>query len=406
MTVELAPDDPRLEVPLGSRVFHAGMPKTGTTALQRTLAAQRGELLAHGTRYPGSATSFNHRRALYAALDRPLSWSGRDDVVPGRERWTRLVDEVAADRSNRVLISVETLSESPADGLRRILEELKGEAHVVLTLRSLPAQLASSWQQYLKSGLTTGFDAWLRQVLDDGRTPKVTKSFRVRSDVDALVGKWAGLVGEERVTLVVLDPQDRALLPRAFESTLALPSGMLEPHDEVTGVNRSFTWGEAELLREINRRIRDRDVRWPDYERLVRGGMVDRLLDLRVPGPHEQRIVPPAWAVERMVGYAQQQIEALRRRRVRVVGDLAHLATPVASSDGAEAPAEVAVDAAAEAVLGMLSAGLGRGNDFGDVPARSLDDVPASSLARALAERVSRRASTASRRMVDRVVKR
>ena len=45
------PDD--LELPPRTRLFHIGIPKSGTTSLQVAAAAKRSELLRQGVLYPG-----------------------------------------------------------------------------------------------------------------------------------------------------------------------------------------------------------------------------------------------------------------------------------------------------------------------------------------------------------------
>ncbi|HEY5820958.1 MAG TPA: hypothetical protein VIT20_03205 [Propionibacteriaceae bacterium] len=369
MTIQLPADDLRLTVDPQCRLFHVGVPKTGTTALQRTAAGQRDRLLELGVLYPDRRTT-NHRKATFAFTDRPVSWSGPSAVVPDKLRWTRLLAEIKADAENRVWLSNENLSEEPEDRLRELLDAVGGSQHVVLTMRSLPAQLASAWQQYLKSGVFSTFEYWLERVLSDVPDPPITPSFKARSDLGGIVEKWARLVGEDQVTVVVLDPANRALVPRTFETLLGLPTGLLDAQLEGSDLNRSMTFAEAELIRSINEVVRDRDeVDWGDYQRFIRDGAIDQMLKTRDPGAAEAPIVPPTWAVDRAVALAEIQIDRIAATNVRLVGDLSHLAARVPSVERMQPPEVVPVDAAREALLAVLSTGLGRGPDFGPLKA-------------------------------------
>ncbi|SDU99815.1 hypothetical protein SAMN04488544_3218 [Microlunatus sagamiharensis] len=387
-------------VPPGSLLVHAGMPKTGTTALQRVSAARRDLLAGHGVRYPG--TGSNHRKALFAYSARPVGWDGPGPSTPKVARWRELRDEVRSAEGQRVWLSNENLSDEPEETLRSLVAELDREATVVLTLRSLPAQLASAWQQYLKSGVWISFETWLRRTIGDEPNPTTTPSFARRLAVGDVVDTWVRVLGRDRVVVVVLDPADRSLVPRAFERLLGLPTDVLTA-DELAGhdANRSLTAAEAELLRRVNRVVRDRgDVGWRDYERFVRDGAVEAMLARGASG--DQRIVPPTWAVQRAAALAEQQADRVRAAGVRVVGDLTHLASPVRSVDKVRAPKAVPVDAAAEALLAMLSTGLGRGRDFSGAapeprpaapPVRrpTLEEQPTAAVVRELARRLRRR---------------
>ena len=386
------------QVPSGALLIHAGMPKTGTTALQRTAAARRALLLDHGVRYPGRGS--NHRKALFAFSSRPVSWAGPGASVPQRDHWDRLKAELHRDDGRRLWLSNENLSDEPEDTLRSLLDEIGGPVFVVLTVRSLPAQLASAWQQYLKSGVWTSFESWLQRVLGDPPDPATTPSFAARLALGDVVDKWVRLVGQEHVLVVVLDPGDRALVPHTFERLLDLPGGTLE-EDQLRGhhQNRSMTAPEAELVRRVNKAIRKRgDVPWRDYERFVRDGAVAAMLANRVPAPDEQRILPSRWAVERATALAEEQIERIAASQVRVVGSLEHLRTAVPAVERASAAKSIPVDAAVEALLAVLSTGLGRGPSFGPPPLTSrpgkgqrVEDMPTASVARLLAHRVGQR---------------
>ena len=282
MIVRLQPSDPQLRIPERGRLLHVGLPKTGTTSLQRVASLRRADLLEQGVHYPGD--SLNHRRAGLAFSGRVVGWQKRG-AKPDVAAWRRLLEQVHADQTSRVWLSNEDFGEMPGSEAQRLVEVVGGDVHVVMTLRGTAGLLTSAWSQYLKTGLDLPLDDWLERVLGDEPQPSLTPSFRRRNDLSRLVRHWLDAVGEQRLTLVVLDPGDRDRVPTAFETMLGLRPGTLSavPLDGAD-TNRSFTVPEAELVRQVNEGVLTRrDVSWGDYDRLVRRGVVDALLR-RAPG--------------------------------------------------------------------------------------------------------------------------
>lgn len=388
MSTLLEATDPALLIPPGARLLHVGPPKTGTTALQKAAAAQREVLLEQGVLYPGKG--YSHRRATFRFAGRTEGWG---TPTPGdRKVWETLRDQVVAEQERRVWLSSEDVAELDPALVPRLLSELGGDVHVVMTLRSLPALLASAWSQYLKTGLRVEFEQWAKGVLSEPPRKDLTPSFRRRTDLTQLVTRWRDAVGPDHLTLVVLDPGDRDLVPRTFETLLGLEPGTL------TGVelggdasNRSFTRAEGELVRRLNSRIRrSGKVPWQDYERYVRNSTVPGMLR-RVPGRDEPKLVPPRWAVDRLVELAQGHRDALSALDVRVVGDLERLATPTASLDEPPPPVGLPV----EALLAGLSACLNRRlaterKTAARITPALLEEVPGRVLARTIATRATR----------------
>ena len=396
MSVRLDPSAPELLVPQQARLLHVGPPKTGTTSLQRSAADARESLLRQGVLYPG--TRYSHRKAMTPFTQRHSGWAfgtAADDAG-----WAALAAEVHGAGDRRVFLSSEDLAELPADRLPDVLAAVGGEVHVAMTLRSLPALLSSAWSQYLKSGLRADFDTWVTGVLADPPQEGLTPSFARRSDLTGLVTTWLELVGRDRLTVVVLDPADRDLVPHAFESLLGLEPGTLTggrlSGGQASGdlSNRSFTLAEAELVRRLNEQVRVKGrLAWSDYERYLRNSTIPAMLR-RAPGREETRIVPPRWAVERAAATAQEHARRIAELDARVVDDLAGLPLPVPARDEpAPVPSELPVDAAAEALLACLRAGVRWAQKPPPTPspAPDLDRVEAEVLAGVLADRVGRR---------------
>ena len=351
-----------LELPPRARLFHIGIPKSGTTSLQAAARAGRSELGSHGVLYPGS--DINHRLAVLGFMGR--RWGTPGSPVPPREHWDELMTEVEAESARRVLISHEFASEADDETAAAFLAALGDRTHVVVTLRSPGALLPSAWQQYVKTGIDMPFDDWLAAVLADPPDTSVTQTFHRRNDQGGVVRRWAEAAGADRVTVVVLDRSRPRFLLDTFERLLGVPAGTLAEQD-LGGFasNRGLTVLESELFRSFNQRVRPHGVGWDVFERVVRSGALARVMDLDEGGG--ERLAMPAWAAKRAAGLGRSYAETIAATGVRVVGDLATLGeeVPARDDDGAP-PTQVPMDLAAEAMAGMYSAAAWRGPFFGE----------------------------------------
>ncbi|MGH3480110.1 MAG: hypothetical protein ACRDQD_25140, partial [Nocardioidaceae bacterium] len=106
--------------------LHVGLPKTGTTELQKMLWENRSRLAEIGVVYPGDDRGVHYR----AALDVLGSRSARQ---PGA--WASLVEKAKAS-PGRVVLSHEMLAAADAEVTARIAADLAPrDLHVVVTLR-------------------------------------------------------------------------------------------------------------------------------------------------------------------------------------------------------------------------------------------------------------------------------
>jgi hypothetical protein len=348
----------------GSILLHVGLPKTGTTALQTTLAHRRPKLAEHGVVYPG--TQRNHRHAIYDRGGLGTRF-GEDLVAPAgsgsRRPWHELLNEVSSAGDARVVISHESMSKLDLDARRGLIRDFDRAPHVVITLRNLAATLPSSYQQRVKIGRTPSFDTWLHWVLDvDPWEPGATEGGK-GFDFGRAVRSWVDVVGAENVTVVALDPANRGLVPRTFEHLLGVPDGMLEPKEMTgRGLNRGLTVPEVALVRALNRELHKiEQFTWNHYEQLVIGGPVHQLLTERTPPADEPALAPPEWAVDRAVTIAERACSDIGTSGVRVVGDLDTLTARVPANDlGVTPVTDIPLDIARIALMGSIlpSAGL------------------------------------------------
>ena len=325
-----------LLLPKGSILVHIGPPKTGTTAVQGAFHLRRREVLAQGVRYAGRAR--HSGAAVNAVIGRP-SFT-RDSGSPPMSRWDELVRDVRQAREPRVLVSSEFFADAEAERIPRIVEDLGRErVHVVVTLRPLSSLLASQWQQYVQSFTRLSFEEWLEGVLN-GPPGAVTPTFWRRHRHDALIDRWAAVVGPERVTAVVIEEGDRDHVLRVFEGLLGLRDRTLVADDDAT--NRSMTLPEIEALRAFNIAFHEAGLGNALYHRLMHFG-ASAYLRQGPPAAGEARIEVPAWALDRSAEIAREMVDRMKVSGVRIIGDLARLA-PAAPEPRAATPDRTAAD--------------------------------------------------------------
>ncbi len=335
-------------------LLHIGVHKTGTTALQAAFADAREDLLTRGVRYPGKLQA-QHRAAL-ALLGRPWGWNARGGAVMDRRHFDSLVRRVAR-HDGRVVISSEFFCEASEDKAKETIDALggPGKVTVVVTLRNLGRLLPSSWQQYLKYGLTTAYEPWLEDVFATPGSSKISPTFWRRHDHGAVVTRWSQAAGAQNVNVLVLEDVDRSAQFRAFAQMLAVPDDVLVSRMNLTS-NRSMTAAEAELLVRLNARVK-KQMQWTDYVQLVRRGVALRMVEDREPDPSEPRLATPAWALDAAAVQGASSVATIKQLGVNVFGDVDALATRVPESkDTAARPADIPVDAAVEAVVAVIEA--------------------------------------------------
>jgi hypothetical protein len=335
-------------------VLHIGVHKTGTTAIQAALADARDDLLAHRVRYPGKLQA-QHRAAL-ALLGRPWGWNSRGGSVMDRRHFDALIRR-ATSHDGRVVISSEFFCEAPEEQAIETINALGGsdKVTVVVTLRNLGKLLPSSWQQYLKYGLTTEYETWLENVFASPGTSTMSPTFWRRHDHGAVVTRWSQAVGADKVNVLVLEDVDRSAQFHAFAQMLGVPETILTTRMDLTS-NRSMTAAEAELLVRLNKRVK-KQMQWTDYVQLVRRGVALRMVEGREPNPSEPRLHTPEWALDAAAKQGAACVATIKELGVNVFGNLDSLATRVPDTgEGGAAPATVPIDAAVEAIVAVIEA--------------------------------------------------
>jgi hypothetical protein len=341
-----------MPIPADGVLLHIGVHKTGTTALQAALAASRPELAEAGVLYPASGGTGQtaHHRAAMSSLGYAWGFVGRDSSTASPRAFEELAREVAA-WPGRVCLSSEFWCEAGADQASRIVDALgRPRVRVVVMLRNLGEVLASSWQQYLKYGMVTPYEEWLTDIFaDDSR--RLTPSFWTRQDHVAMLRRWIGAVGADRITVVVLDRHDRSRSFSTMSDLLGIDRQVLESHSSLTS-NRSMTAAEAEVLRQLNIKVAH-ELSWNDYRRQVREGVARTMVESRRPSDGEPALSTPDWACDEAARRGAVAAEEISALGVDVVGDLTELARRVPSLPRVEVDS-LPLDAAVAALAGAV----------------------------------------------------
>lgn len=375
---EGANHDP-MTLPVGSRLLHIGPHKTGTTALQNTLIWEREKLPAQGLEYLVAGERRNANFAARAIRQRPTQKLESPDSVP-MHLWTNLVAQAEATKASRVLISGEGFSDCSADEIRRIAADLDPKRlHVAVTLRPLAKILTSQWQQYIQNNMKrASLDRFLHETLDP--EPQSTESgFWRRHRHDQLVARWAAPIGASNLTVVVVDDREPGLIMRAFERLTGIREGTLTPNRNP--INRSLTLAETEVIRAYYTLMESYGYNPRVYRKGVSIRPALYLKEQRNPGPDEEKIQLPEWAVERTRDISRQIVGGLRASGARVIGDLESLAQ--ASGSAGERQVHIPAELAAHLTVGMLvKSGLARKRS-------EPKPIPARSTLKRVAERIS-----------------
>ncbi len=353
------------------RLFHIGPPKTGTSNLQATAAVNRERLLDAGVLYPGSGIS--QRSAVASMLGRAVTFEHPKGVEvrqpPSPKRWNAMMAEIEADHERRIWFGHEYAAGAAPDQVKQFVDSIGPRIHVLVTLRSFTRMMPSVWQQYNKAGNRASFDPYAKKVLSMDAEARAKAQFHLRHDHGALVRRWADAVGPENMTVVILDPHDHRFAFHAFEHLLGLEEGFLaEARPEHRGVNRSMSMAEIELLRQLNRAIREQDVRWEDYEYLLTVGGYTRMLVHRRPGESEPPLEFTPESAELANQHAERIVGELQQTGVRLIGNVEHLLEPARVRPEGTPPhteiTEVPIDAAVQLVLGTFAAATGLNSEF------------------------------------------
>jgi hypothetical protein len=313
-------------------IIHPGFHKSGTTALQESFALNRPLLREQGIFYPPIGSKAHHRVA-WALTQRPWGWNRRGGERTPEKYWDRMARRINSAKEETVILSSEFFSEIDGERIRKIRSDIKGrDIQILFTLRPLTKLLPSSYQQYLKYGITIEYEDWLHAILDKPGESKVSPTFWKRHSHGKVVARWADIFGQSNVTLLIVNEAQPTFLFDEINKFLNLPIGTVNAAP--SGSNRSLTMEEISLLLELNRQFPKERV-WDEYEVFIRAGYIRNLTD-HVPAVADKaRLLTPQWAVDKANELGEVIQRELLNTGVKIIGDvdsLGNSVVPIGSS--------------------------------------------------------------------------
>lgn len=329
--------------------LHVGAAKTGTTFLQRVLAANRRTLLRQGVSYPGD--SVDH---FIPALDVTKFPFG----VPDFERegaWTELAEQAHASGAPRGFISHEILTRATPEQVDEALAPFADdEVHLVYTVRDVSRAIPAIWQEKLKNreeltleNLVTRMRRRHAESRED-RTPFPMALNEI--DLAGTVSTWSRRLRPENVHIVTLpEGGSSGVLWERIAALLGVDAASAELPERS---NASFGRAEAEFLRLFNLRSQEGDIDFQSYHRFIKhrlaiGTLAERTGSVRIQlGPDDM-----AWAGE----FTADQRRYIEESGFDVAGDLDDLTPPPPGAEPPEITTDQLLDVALDTGVGLLA---------------------------------------------------
>jgi hypothetical protein len=306
------------------RLFlHVGFHKTGTTSLQDALNRNRKELLSQGLVYPKTRKFRAQHEFAWSAGQRGWGWKqfGGSQAGPGPAR--RMFSLIRSSKQD-VVISSEFLSELTPDKIQRLVSSIGDkDLRVIITVRPVAKILPSAYQQEVKNGSKLSYDRWLKRVLEPEKENRNKTRFWTRHSHHIEIAKWAGVVGKERVTVIISDESRPEFLTESFFKLIgADTSNFRESKKDV--VNRSMDVAEIELLRRLNEKF-DRNLGWDEYVASIRSTIVKTWTQSAASESSPGRLANPEIFKDRINQKVQEVTQGIKNLGVEIIGDVGSL---------------------------------------------------------------------------------
>jgi hypothetical protein len=322
-------------------VLHVGLPQSGTTFLQRSLAANAEALGDRGVHYPVASEDLMFRAALDVRGNHK-AWGRRRKDVEGA--WDDLVAHARAHVGTTV-ISHDLLAGACGRRIDAALSMLKGlDVQVVVTARDPARQLVSAWQRSVEHGHRTTFAEFEAAVREGGGA--LAEHFLAGQDLPAVLSRWGRWLPSENVHVVtVAGHADPRLLWSRFARAVGFDAdgfGPVGPRD----AGESLGIDGIDLLRRVNIAL-DGRLRQPAYSRLVQQRVAREVL---VADGSPRPVVPPS-VRDALVPLGERWAKELAAAGYVVHGDLAELVPAASSGEAGPHPDEVSTEHRLELAL-------------------------------------------------------
>ena len=330
-------------------IIHAGFHKTGTTALQQSLHDNRDALQLAGLSYLVVGAGAAAHNSVLALANRGWGWKNRGRKVIPKKRWTALVGQMRKSAGTAV-VSSEFFSELSEKFVAQVRNDLANiPVKIVFTLRPLDKLFPSAYTQALKAGSTKTYSEWLKVQLDDYHAA-AKANFWKRNRHANVIGRWAKIFGPENVYVLFVDESQPTLLYSQFEGICGLAPQTLKPAVG-KGLNRSLTFSETALLREVNA-IFPQERPWLEYDLFIRRGLVRPLTNSPVTAGGKVSLLTPAWAASQIKEIAETEMELLRQLPVNFMGDIELMRSGKAPIGDNEPAVSIPIEDVAKMIVG------------------------------------------------------
>ena len=329
-------------------IIHPGFHKSGTTALQESFALNRALLSDLGILYPPIGTKAHHRVA-WALTQKPWGWSKRGGEKTSPKFWDQMANRINGAKEETVILSSEFFSELDGEKIRKIRSDIeRRDIQILFTLRPLAKLLPSSYQQYLKYGITVKYEDWLHAILDTPGESKVSPTFWKRHSHGKVVARWVDIFGKSNVTILIVNEAQPTVLFDEINKFLKLPIGTINAAP--SGSNRSLTMEEISLLLELNAQF-PKEREWEEYENFIRAGYVKELTDHVPPAPDKARLLTPQWAIDKANELGKEIQGELLSTGMRIIGDVDSLGNSTVPSGSSSYTDSIDIKTVAAAML-------------------------------------------------------
>jgi len=331
-------------------IIHPGFHKSGTTALQQSLHANRHRLTDLGLSYPFPRHRAHHRLA-WSLSGKVWGWPNRGGSGESPQLWSKSVRSINRSSGKNIIISSEFFSEIDLETIMRIKNEIKKhEIEILFTLRPFAKLLSSSYQQYLKYGLKADYEEWLHSVLDAPGESQLSPTFWRRHFHGQVISRWSEVFGPSKVTVLIIDESQPEFLFTEANTYLGLPERTLQVQE--TGLNRSMTTEEIALILEINRRF-PKERTWSEYQVFIRNGFIREITDNSKVAAGKEKLLTPKWAVDIANSLGKDSKNQILESGVKVIGDINSLDRAEIPTGTSTVPATIDVNTVATAMLSM-----------------------------------------------------
>ncbi|MGD9960058.1 hypothetical protein [Nocardioides sp.] len=257
------------------KVFiHIGLPGTGAAFVEQALLTHSAGLAAVGIDVAAHSTEELLRAAIEIRRDHK-DWGYQRSEVEGT--WAEVCRRIFKLKGT-VVLSQELFAGADADQVALFLDGLSGrEVHVIVTVRDPGTQVATGWQESVKSGDSVTFGRFHERIMDPDRGHAQARHFWRSQDLVEVLGRWSHVKAERIHVIAVPQVSDpRATIWAELGAVVGFDPGRFAP-DVARASQPALGTTEAAVLRGVNEAI-DGRIEGQLRRTVVKRYFADRIL--------------------------------------------------------------------------------------------------------------------------------